>query len=121
MGLVLYAFFFSNQLLGPWSEHPSSPIVNGNPHIARPAGRVVVLADRVIRFTQDCCPVYGTQVHAFEFTKLTPTNFQEQAVTGPPVLQASGAGWNESGMHHIDPHLGADGNGMACVDGFYWK
>lgn len=113
--------FFATDLLGPWIEHPSSPIVDGDPHIARPAGRVVVLNDKVIRFTQDCCPVYGTQVRAFEFTELTPTAFHEQAISGPPVLQGSGKGWNESGMHHIDPHLLDNGKWMACVDGWYWK
>jgi hypothetical protein len=113
--------FFASHLLGPWSEHPSSPIVDGNPHIARPAGRVVVLDDRVIRFTQDCCPVYGTQVRAFEITDLTVTTFKERSLNIPPVLQSSGEGWNECGMHHIDPHLGDDGKWIACVDGWYWK
>ena len=34
--------YFSRHLGGPWQEHPLSPIISGNPHIARPAGRVIV-------------------------------------------------------------------------------
>ena len=80
-----------------------------------------MLDDRVIRYTQDCCPVYGTQVRAFEITELTTTSYQEQAIDFPPVIQASGKGWNESGMHHIDPHPRNGGQWIACVDGFYWE
>jgi hypothetical protein len=111
--------FCSEHLTGPWIEHPKSPVINGDPHKARPAGRVLVWNDKVIRFTQDCCPVYGIQVRAFELTELTTTTFQEQEVP-TPVLQGSGTGWNESGMHHIDPHLQDDGKWIACVDGWHW-
>lgn len=113
--------FWARDLLGPWTEHPKSPIIDGDPHIARPAGRVIVLDDRVIRFTQDCCPNYGMQVRAFEFTELTTMTFQERALKIPPVLQSGNERWNESGMHHIDPHFNDDGKWIACVDGWYWK
>src|SRR5262249_35733238 len=96
--------FHSERLDGPWVEHPNSPVINGNPHNARPAGRVLVLNNSVIRFTQDCCPVYGIKVRAFEMTELTTTTFQERELVPTPVLEGSGQGWNESGMHHIDPH-----------------
>ena len=113
--------FYSQHLTGPWIEHPKSPIINGNPHIARPAGRVIVWNDRVIRFTQDCSPVYGSAVRAFEITELTTTSFHEQPMNSRPVLEGSGMGWNESGMHHIDPHIGTDGRWIACVDGWHWE
>jgi hypothetical protein len=74
----------------------------------------------MIRFTQDCCPEYGTRVRAFEITKLTPTLYQEQALD-VPVVEAGGDKWNESGMHHVDPHPAERGEWIACVDGFYWK
>jgi hypothetical protein len=113
--------FYADALEGPWIEHPKSPVLEGNPHIARPGGRVVFWDDRIIRYAQDCCPVYGTQVHAFEITELTPTTYREQAIDLPPIIQASGKGWNESGMHHVDPHRSNDGQWIACVDGFYWE
>jgi hypothetical protein len=61
------------------------------------------------------------QVRAFEFTELTTVTFQEKALEIPPVLQSGNERWNESGMHHIDPHLDDDGKWIACVDGWYWK
>lgn len=110
--------YYADELLGPWIEHPSSPIINGNPHIARPGGRVVVMNDRIIRYTQDCYPFYGIQVRAFEITELTPTSYQERAVEGEPVITPSpiGFGWNGGGMHNIDAHVNEDGTWIACVD-----
>jgi hypothetical protein len=109
--------YYAHDLTGPWLEHPQSPIIEGNERIARPAGRVVVLNHSIIRYAQDCYPIYGTQVRAFELSKLTTTSYSEQEVAESPVLTTSEAGWNESGMHHIDPHRLDDGRWIACVDG----
>ena len=43
--------FVAQNLTGPWSEHPQSPLIQHDSRIARPAGRVVV-SDRMIRFSQ---------------------------------------------------------------------
>jgi hypothetical protein len=124
-GPPLYAgnlrLFYADRLMGPWVEHPKSPVVAGNPHIARPAGRVLVLQDRVLRYTQDCYPDYGSQVRAFEITELTSTSYAEYEIAGNPVLRGSGGGWNQCGMHHVDPHLMDDGRWIACVDGWVWR
>jgi hypothetical protein len=109
--------YYANDLIGPWFEHPQSPIIEGDARSARPGGRVLVLKNRIIRYAQDCYPFYGTQVRAFEIMELTPTSYSEREVSDSPVLTASGAGWNESGMHHIDPHFIDDGQWIACVDG----
>jgi len=111
--------YFADALMGPWREHPRSPIVEGNGHNARPAGRILVLGGTVIRYAQDCDPTYGTEVRAFEVTELTTTTYQERAAGSVPVLTAGGSGWNESGMHHIDPHQLDDGRWLACVDGWF--
>jgi hypothetical protein len=113
--------YSADDLRGAWHEHEQSPIIEGNPHIARPAGRVVVLNDRIIRYAQDCYPVYGTQVRAFEVTELTRQRYSEHLVHEVPILAASGGGWNAYGMHHIDPHPLKDGRWIACVDGFVWR
>jgi len=109
--------YFAADLLGDWREHPASPIIEGDQRSARPGGRVLVLDGRIIRFTQDCYPIYGTQVRAFEISTLTPTSYHEQELAESPILQASGKGWNRSGMHTIDPHLTESGQWLACVDG----
>ena len=112
--------FYADTLTGPWTEHPKSPLIDGDPHITRPGGRVLLWQGRPIRFTQDCSPVYGKQVQAFEITEMTTTTYQEKAVDVSPVLKGSGKGWNKSGMHHIDAHLVGENRWIACVDGWHW-
>ena len=109
--------YFADNLMGPWLEHPASPIVQVNKHNARPGGRVLVLKDRIIRFTQDCLPRYGSQLRAFEISQLTASSYVEKEIQNSPILIASGDGWNALGMHHIDPHPLPDGRWIACVDG----
>ena len=110
--------YFSHQLLGPWQEHPSSPIRTDDPHFTRPAGRLVVVDGIPIRFAQDVYPVYGASVSAFAITKLTATEYEERPVRDRPILSAGSARWNMHGMHHIDAHERPDGSWIACVDGF---
>ena len=112
--------YYANDLLGPWYEHPESPIVRADPRRARPAGRILVLQDRLVRFAQDCHPVYGSAVRAFEVTELTTASYHEREVVDRPVLAGSGSGWNASGMHHIDAHQIESGRWLACVDGWAW-
>lgn len=110
--------FFAEDLLGPWKEHPESPIVNGNKCQARPAGRVLQLDERIIRFAQDCVPEYGSRVRAFEISNLTESSYVESENLLSPILTASGSGWNAWGMHHVDAHLMANKEWIACVDGY---
>ncbi|MCZ6672977.1 MAG: hypothetical protein O7C75_08560 [Verrucomicrobia bacterium] len=109
--------YSSENLMGPWMEHPESPIVRGNANIARPGGRVLVLDDRIIRYAQDDYPTYGNQVRGFEITKLTTTSYEEREVSGNPILKGTGSSWNGIGMHHIDPHETGQNEWIAVVDG----
>lgn len=109
--------YYSYHLMGPWQEHPGSPVVEGDARIARPGGRVTLYDGRLIRFTQDCHTLYGARVRAFEITDLTPTLYGEKEAEVSPVLFAATEGWNSQGMHHVDPHLTAEGVWVACVDG----
>jgi hypothetical protein len=118
MGHDTLRLFLADDLTGPWIEHPQSPLIKGNPHIARPAGRVLVGNGRIIRFTQCCLPYYGTAVRAFEVTELTPARYREKEVGPNPLFGPSGSGWNACGMHHVDAHQSKDGRWIACVDGW---
>jgi hypothetical protein len=109
--------FHADTLTGPWQEHPRSPIVTGSNRIARPAGRVQVIGGEIIRFAQDCYPIYGTSVRAFVISELTPTRYKERACLENPILAPNGTGWNSSGMHQVDIHGLGDGTWIACVDG----
>lgn len=116
------SLYVADSLTGPWREHPQSPIVEKNGHSARPAGRVVVTGDRIIRFAQDCDPDYGIRVFAFQITKLSPEEYEEVPVKTEPVISPSGKGWNADRMHHVDAHLLPDGKTWrAYVDGGHWR
>ncbi len=103
---------------GPWEKHPESPIISGDPHTARPGGRVISWEGNLIRYPQDCYPTYGNAVHAFIIEKLDEEVYREKPWGGNPVLDGSGRGWNRLGMHHIDPHRLDDGTWLAVVDGY---
>ena len=109
--------YYADDLTGPWTEHPASPVIQGNPHIARPAGRVLVNNGRIFRFSQDSYPTYGRQVWAFEITELSTSRYRERLVGDRPVLEPNGAGWNVRGMHQLDAHEVVPGRWIACVDG----
>ena len=109
--------YFAEEISGAWREHPASPIIQSNRCNARPAGRVLFIDGSIIRFAQDCMPRYGTQLRAFEISKLTAKRYAEQENRNSPVLGASGAGWNCFGMHHLDAHLLEGARWIACVDG----
>jgi len=111
------ALYSADDLTAEWTEHPLSPLVRDNRHIARPGGRVLVHDAKIVRFTQDCLPIYGKQVRAFAITELTSTTYVEHEVAESPVLVPEGDGWNASGMHHVDAHKLEDGTYLACVDG----
>jgi hypothetical protein len=110
--------YFAEELTGPWREHPRSPIVRTDRCRARPAGRVLALNDKLIRFAQDCVPEYGTRVRAFDILYLTSNSYAEIENAASPVLQPGGTGWNALAMHHVDAHQQPDGTWLACVDGF---
>jgi hypothetical protein len=109
--------FFADDLFGPWIEHPQSPIVENNPRIGRSAGRVVSHNGHMVRYAQDCYLKYGVKVRALEILELTPTSYRERESILSPILMPGDGGWNGQGMHHLDPHLNADGTWIACVDG----
>ena len=110
--------YFADKLTGPWREHPRSPLVRADSSRARPAGRVLTVNDKLIRFAQDCGPRYGSRVRAFDIFELTTTSYTEVENPASPVLQATGSGWNATGMHHLDAQQQPNGSWLACVDGY---
>lgn len=109
--------FYASDLMGPWKEHPLSPIVKKDLRSARPAGRPFVMDGALYRLGQDCYPRYGHAVRAFRITDISPTTYKETPVE-TPLVEASGHGWNSTGMHHIDAHRTGSGQWLAVVDAF---
>jgi hypothetical protein len=112
--------FHAAELRGPWQEHPCSPVVEGRPTLARPAGRVVSIGERLFRLAQSCVPHYGTDVRAVEIEQLTPTEYREREHPGGPILRPTPGGWSAGGMHHLDAQPVVDGY-LAVVDGWCWS
>ncbi|OHB59815.1 MAG: hypothetical protein A2173_01010 [Planctomycetes bacterium RBG_13_44_8b] len=108
--------YYAATPLGPWTEHPKSPIVQGDANIARPGGMVIVFDNRVVRYTQDCVPYYGNQVWAFEIVTLTKELYEEKRVSDRPILKGFDD-WNTGGMHHISLCKVDVNNWIAAVDG----
>jgi hypothetical protein len=112
--------YHSKDLQGPWIEHPKSPIIHENSHISRPAGRILNQGGKIYRLAQNCKPLYGQSVTAFEILKMTKTHYQENVILRKPIVQASGNAWNSNGMHHMDAHQIEKNLWRACVDGWTW-
>jgi hypothetical protein len=112
--------FYADAITGPWHRHPMSPLVSGNNRMARCGGRVILLNERPVRFTQDCFPFYGTSVRAFEVSLLTTSAYEENELPFSPLLTAGQEPWRREGMHHIDPHY-VNGRWLACVDGWHFE
>lgn len=110
--------FFADDLMGPWTEHPASPIVQGDGTKSRPGGRVLVRDDYIIRFAQYRKKTYGEKVLAFFITELSRSEYSERAYENNPVLKGEPKGWNRHGMHHIDAHEIVPGKWLAAVDGY---
>ena len=114
---------YADSLMGPWKEHPQSPIVEGNVRKARPSGRMLIYDNKLYRFTMDIDPPVGThQVMAYEITGITPETYSEKLAQEAPVVMASGSGWNGQAMHQLDLVQVDSNSWIASVDGFgkYW-
>lgn len=109
--------YYSDDLIGPWIEHPESPVVKGNANITRPGGNVVVFNNRIIRYAQDCDPYYGNQVWALEIKKLSKKEFKEIKIGDKPILKGFDS-WNTMGMHQLSPYQINNTTWIASVDGY---
>ncbi|WP_167357200.1 glucosamine inositolphosphorylceramide transferase family protein [Paenibacillus pectinilyticus] len=116
-----FHIFSSDQLEGPWLEHPQSPIISGNDKISRPGGRLIVSEGHVYRYTQADYPHYGDSVRVFKVNTLTEEAYEEEEVS----LILSGSkkenDWRKDGMHHIDQLQLKDNRWLVAVDGHTFK
>lgn len=116
-GLDELRLWHSEDLQGPWHEHCASPLWPGNRRYSRPAGRILAVDGQLVRFAQDAWPAYGSCVHAMAITQLSTCAYGEELCAPSPILQAMGAGWNASAMHHLDAIQIAPAHWLAVVDG----
>jgi hypothetical protein len=107
--------FYADDLKGPWTEHPQSPIVKNDLNTARPAGRPFIIDGILYRLGMDCDPTYGSLVHAFKITDLS-TKIYAEKIIDIPLVKFSSKGWNAEAMHHVDAHQLAKNKWIAVVD-----
>lgn len=111
------ALFYADSLLGPWHEHPMSPMYTDDKSKSRPAGRPVLFEGKLIRYVQDNREGYGRKVRAMVVDTLTPTEFFEHPAERDPFFGPHGDHWARSGMHHVAPVRLNDGSWVASIDG----
>ena len=78
------SLYFANQLLGPWTEHPRSPSIEGDKRNARPAGRVLTYD-----IGGPLCPGlrYAYAIRSsIEITELTESSYVENEHADSPIL-----------------------------------
>jgi hypothetical protein len=132
--------YYSDDLLGGWTEHPLSPIVANDRSMARPGGRAFVFdEDRIIRLAQKCDVRYGQRVRAFEITTLDEFAYDEYEIAeGAPFCESGGVFcetdeadscsgiipcderedmWNLCGMHNLDAWWTGD-RWLMVTDGY---
>jgi hypothetical protein len=85
--------------LGPYTEHPASPVVKGDKARGRNAGVLFEVDDALYRPVQDCSRMYGKQVRLMKIEELSVTGYRETEIDHSPILAGSGKGWNQKKMH----------------------
>lgn len=110
--------FCAKSPLGPWREHPKSPIITNDLVNARPAGRVLSVDGKRYRVAQDCDGVYGRKVSSYEILEISPSHYQEKRNGPVPGLGPGPEKWRRGGMHHVDALQLADSSWLVAVDGW---
>ncbi len=123
-GMSTLRLYHAKELRGPWSEHPSSPIIQGDANIARPAGKILVYKNVLFRVSQDDWPTYGNRVRIFQIDTLTRTDYDEHELEGMPLIEVEGAeetsatpAWRADGFHQLDLHQVGENQWFGCIDG----
>lgn len=93
--------YYADELLGRYQPHPLNP-VKSDVRSSRPAGRIIRLADRILRPAQNCAATYGGSLAINEVLELTPERYREREVmeVTPDIL-----GGLPDGCHHLE-HAG---------------
>ena len=116
--LLLY---YADRPLGPWRQHPMSPIVKSDLRTARPGGPIAHIGKKMYRFGQDCFGTYGRQLFAFEILELSETAYKERPACLRPKIGPGKERWRANGMHHLHTTPMPDGRWISVMDGWRWR
>lgn len=93
---TLYVWY-AEDLTGPWAPHVANP-VKVDVRSSRPAGTPFVHEGRLYRPAQDCSRIYGGAVVINHVSRLTPTEYHEEAGT---VIEPDVTGPYPRGLHTL--------------------
>lgn len=97
----------ADSLQGPWRSHRRNPVLV-DISSARPAGRVVTRAGRLVRPFQDGRGGYGAAMGLAEITRLDDDCFEQRVI----ARMGSGAHWPGSAVHTLNR-----AGRLECIDG----
>jgi hypothetical protein len=75
-----------------------NPVVSKNKRIARNAGNIFEMNNKLYRPVQDCSNMYGEKVRMMEILELSETTYREREIENSP-LSFKQDGWNRTKMH----------------------
>ncbi len=96
--------WWADRIEGPWEEHAASPLIDGDPALARPAGRPLVLDGRLLRLAQDCSASYGARVLGVELIELSGARVDQRLPAIEVAAPTHRDAWARGGIHHLDLH-----------------
>jgi hypothetical protein len=76
---IKLCIYYSDHLLSLWKPHKKNP-VKADIRSSRPAGKLFYYNGSLIRPAQDCSVSYGGQIILNRINKLTPSEFDEEAI-----------------------------------------
>ncbi|HEY5407368.1 MAG TPA: hypothetical protein VIJ92_09775 [Ginsengibacter sp.] len=106
--------FYSQNLLGPYTEHAENPVRNGLDGI-RSAGKFIEVEGTWYRPAQNCKSQYGESVTINKITELTITTFREEGYMDVRINPKRNP---NNGMHTL--HTINSVGGLIVLDGEYW-
>jgi len=106
--------FYSDNLLGPYVNHPANPVKYGLDG-TRPAGSFIEVDGRIYRPTQNCQKEYGDSITIYELTELN----EERVVEEPYMnIEINRSNHHNNGMFKI--HTINYMNDLIVVDRKNW-
>ena len=104
--------FVSDNMAGEYTEHPMSPVVEEYAS-SRCGGALFKSEGKLYRPAQYCTNYYGEDLHFYEITKLTPTDYKESFFKSMIDKKQE---WNPMGGHHFNTTL-FQGKRIVVMDG----
>jgi hypothetical protein len=97
----LMLFYSDDPLSKNWNPHTLNPVVSDIKN-ARPAGKIFVMNNKIIRPGQNCFQIYGNSFSFNEITKLNENEYEEKQ------LQSFKPNWNNDliGLHTFNYEKG---------------